>query len=107
MIKNKPKIAYKLFKVRKDGSLGSLFINPKDRHRVGIWLRSKTHPTDGFKVRTGWHCLGKPAAPHLSNKGRQWFKIIIKDYQKLKRPKSHGSMWFLARKMKIIKQYGK
>ena len=98
------KIAYKLFKVRKDGSLGSLFINPAARLKKGIWLRSKTYPTDGFKVRHGWHCLGKPSAPHLSNRGRKWFKIKIKQYSKLKRPKNHGSMWFLARKMKIINE---
>lgn len=103
MVIKKHKTAYKLFKVRKDGSLGSLFINPKARHKTGVWLKSSTYPTDGFKIRSGWHCLGRPKAPHLSNKGRQWFKIVIKEYQKLERPKSHGSMWFLARKMKILK----
>ena len=61
-------IAYKLFKVRKDGSIGSLFINQKDRLQINTWLEAKPHRTKGFAFRPGWHALFSPSAPHLSKK---------------------------------------
>lgn len=95
--------AYKLFRVRKDGSLGSLFINARDRLPVGEWLKAKTHPTDGFQVRTGWHCLPRPEAPHLSMKDRQWFEVSVKGVERLSRPHGQGTMWYIAEQMKIVR----
>lgn len=94
--------AYKLFRVRKDGSLGSLFINARDRLPIGKWLPAKTHLTKGFAVRTGWHCLPRPEAPHLSLKDRQWFRVDVKGVQKLTRPHAQGTVWYIAKSMKIV-----
>ena len=75
-------IAYKLLRVRKDGTLGSLFIDRKKVIEIGVWLKSESHQTKGYKYRPYFHCTSKPTAPHLSEKGRKWF---------------------LSKKMKVIK----
>jgi hypothetical protein len=95
-------IAYKLFRQRKDKSLGSLFINRKERLQKGIWLEAKPYLTKGYKFRPGWHVLPKPEAPHLSMKNRVWQKVKIKNYYEIQRPKSQGGNWFIAREMKIL-----
>ena len=48
-------IAYKLLRIRKDGSIGPLFINQKQRVPIGEWLDAEDHPTSGFAHRPGWH----------------------------------------------------
>ncbi len=95
-------IAYKLFRHYKDGSIHSLFIDKTKNLPLKKWLTAKKHPTKGFKVRFGWHSLEIPFAPHLSKKNRAWYKIEIKNYTKLTRPKNHGGMWFLAKEMRIL-----
>ena len=100
-------IAYKLLKIRKDQSLGPLFINCKQRIPMGKWLPAEDHPTKGFAHRPGWHCTNQPKAPHLSMKNRKWFQVEIKEWTELKRPKNQGGMWFLANYMKIIKSVKK
>ncbi len=95
-------IAYKLFRKRKDGTLGSLFINRRAVLPVGKWLIAETHPTSKFAVRHGWHCLAKPNAPHLSKRGRVWAKVEIEDYQTIQRPASQGGQWYLAGIMRIL-----
>lgn len=100
-------IAYKLFNVRKDGSIGPLFINRRQRIPMDEWLEAEDHPTKGYARRPGWHCCRTPEAPHLSEKGRQWYKVEIQDYQELVRPDSQGGKWYLAGRMKIIEKYFK
>jgi hypothetical protein len=95
--------AYKLFKVRRDGSIGSLFIKPRDRLPLNQWLHAENIPTKGYAVRAGWHAMAKPEAPHLSPKGRRWFEVEIEDHEQYERPKSQGGIWFLAQRMKILK----
>jgi hypothetical protein len=96
--------AYKLFRVRKDGTIGPLFINAKQRIPVGEWLQAETnHSKKGFAYRPGWHCCFKPVAPHLSEKGRAWYEIEIEDYTTYPRPESQGGEWVLANKIKVIK----
>lgn len=95
-------IAYKLLRVRKDGSLGSLFINRKAKLPLNEWLRAEDHETRGYKHRPGWHCLAKPVAPHLGKKGRQWYKVEITDVSTENRPESQGGTWYLAKNMKIL-----
>jgi len=97
-------IAYKLFRVMKDESIASLFINKKDRLQKGKWLKSECFPTNGFAVRKGWHCTSNPKAPHLSMKGRKWYEVEIESFTELKRPVSQGGMWYLADKIKIINE---
>lgn len=95
-------IAYKLFRQRADGSLGSLFIDARARLPVGKWIRAQENPTKGFALRKGWHCLPKPEAPHLSEKGRQWWKVDVKGVETLTRPHAQGCIWYIAKQMKIL-----
>jgi len=94
--------AYKLFRVMKDGSISSLFINKTVRHPLNKWLKSECYPTKGFQVRSGWHCTCKPNAPHLSMKDREWYEVYMLDVTELKRPESQGGMWYLADQIKIL-----
>lgn len=96
-------IAYKLFRKMKDGSLKSLFINKKQKLPIGEWLDAEEIPTKGFAIRKGWHCTAKPEAPHLSKKDRVWKKIEVQDYTEFQRPENQGGLWFLANRMKILK----
>ena len=96
---------YKLFKKRKDGSLGSLFINQLARLEFGKWYDAETnHTKKGFTYRPGWHCTETKNAPHLSEKNRVWCLVEIEDYTELIRPQIQGSKWYLANRMKIIKE---
>ena len=95
--------AYKLFRVRKDGSISSLFINKHERYPLNKWLTAKSYPTKGFAIRPHWHCTSQPVAPHLSTKGRAWFEVEMKDYTEFSRPEQQGGLWYLANKIKIIK----
>ena len=97
-------IAYKLFRIRKDGSLGSLFINRTIKLPLNKWLEAEDHKTKGYKHRPGWHCCPQPQAPHLSMKDREWFEVEINNYETEHRPESQGGLWFLANNMKIIRQ---
>ena len=103
--------AYKLLKQRRDGSLGPLFINAKQRVPVGEWLEAECHPTKGFAIRPGWHCTPKPVAPHLAKtpKGRPprvWCEVEIESITPFMRPKAQGGLWYLAKRMRIIRIIG-
>ena len=87
----------------KDGSLSSLFINKKDRYKIGEWMSAEFHPTNGYAERYGWHCTHAPCAPHLSMNNRSWFEVEIEDYEIIRRPESQGGIWFLAKQIKINK----
>ena len=69
--------AFKLFRTRKDGTLGPLFINMRLRIEPGAWYEAEDHPTKGFAHRPGWHCGDTPEAPHLSEEGRVWYEVEI------------------------------
>ena len=94
-------IAYKLLRVRKDGSLGPLFINRRQHIPVGRWLLAGYYPTRGYRPRAGWHCTKKPVAPHLTTKGRVWYEVEVRDAECYKRPESQGGEWVLAHLMKL------
>ena len=81
-------IAYKLLKIRKDGSIGSLFIDKRIRRPIGEWMIAENHPTKGFAHRPYFHCTSKPTAPHLSENGRKWFTVDIEEFEIMERPKS-------------------
>ena len=96
---------YKLVHRRKDGTLGPLYINRKQRITVGEWLNSEYHPTKGYAKRQGWHCTLKPNAPHIKEKDdRVWWEVEVEDFAYFKRPKSQGGLWVLANRMKLIKE---
>jgi hypothetical protein len=94
--------AFKLFRVRKDGTLGPLFINTRQRIELGLWYEAEDHPTKGYAHRPGWHCGRTPLAPHLSLEGRTWFKVEIEDFYRSPRPKHQGGEWLIAKRMKVI-----
>jgi len=96
-------IAYKLLRLRKDGTLGPLFINKSQVIPFGVWLEAEDHPTKGYAHRMGWHCGETPNAPHLSEKGRVWCEVEIEDYYTFKRPKNQGGYWLIAMRMKVNK----
>jgi hypothetical protein len=93
---------YKLMRLRKDGSLGPLFIGARQRIPVGKWLWAQDIPTKGYAHRPGWHILPEPHAPHLSEKGRVWVKVEFKYYSEHERPATQGGKWYLARRMKVV-----
>jgi hypothetical protein len=97
-------IAYKLFRKRKDGTLGPLFINRKQVIIPNIWLPAKAYRTKRFAFRPGWHCCSKPEAPHLKMEGRVWCLVEIQNFVGLLRPKAQGGMWYLAQRLKLIKE---
>jgi len=94
--------AYKLFTLRRDGTLGPLFINRRQRIPYDTWLPALNYPTKGYKVRPGWHVTKTPLAPHLSKKGRVWRAVEITDFKKLERPASQGGTWLLANWMRVL-----
>lgn len=63
------RFAYKLLRLRKDGSLGPLFINRRMRVPVGEWLSAENHPTKGYAVRQGWHATTAPGGAALEHSG--------------------------------------
>lgn len=99
-------IAYKLFRLRKDGSLGPLFINARQRLYVASPSSApyvaEAHPTKGFTFRPGWHCCSEPVAPHLSKRGRVWCRVKISDYTEHQRPASQGGLWYTANRLSIL-----
>ena len=96
--------AYKLFRKRKDGSLGSLFVNARRRLPVGEWMPAEAHHPTRLKFRPFWHCTPKPEAPHLSTKNRVWCEVEIEEVTEMKRPACQGGTWLLAKKCKIIRE---
>jgi hypothetical protein len=95
-------IGYKLFRQRKDGTLGPLFINKRLKLSPDIVYKAECIPTKGFKVRPGWHICSKPEAPHLSKKNRVWCKVWFDDYEEILRPKNQGGLWYIAKQMAIV-----
>jgi hypothetical protein len=99
--------AYKLLKKRKDGTLGPLFINCSQRIPIGEMLQAEAHRRKGYKFRPGWHCMCKPEAPHLTNKGRVWCEVEILEFEEEHRPESQGGLWYLAQKMRVTRELQK
>ena len=103
-------IAYKLFRQRKDGTLGPLFINARQRVPMGEWLEAEDHPTRGFAQRKGWHCTLTPNAPHLKLQPKGSTRVGARgegeDFEEYNRPESQGGTWVLAQRMKIIETIG-
>lgn len=94
--------AFKLLRVRKDGTLGPLFINCRQVIPIGKWLPAEDHPRKGYARRPGWHVAPRPCAPHLSLKGRVWMRVEVKDKVDLVRPAAQGGTWWLAKWMRVV-----
>ena len=94
--------AYKLFKLRRNGTIGPLFINKKQVVPIGQWLEAEDHKTKGYAHRVGWHACQLPVAPHLKMKGRVWCLVDIEDFVELKRPAAQGTKWYIAQVLKVL-----
>ncbi len=94
-------VAYKLFTRRKDGTLGPLFINRRQRVPIGRWVEAEPHRTRGFAFRPGWHACVRPFAPHLSKRGRVWCKVTLSGVQQYSRPAAQGGTWYTAQFLKV------
>jgi len=94
--------AFKLLRLRADGSLGPLFINRRQVIKPGVWLKAEDHPTKGYARRPGWHAAPAPNAPHLTNRGRRWMRVQLRNFRSLVRPKSQGGAWWIARWMRVV-----
>lgn len=93
---------FKLFRRRRDGSLGPLFINRRLRVPVGSWLEAEDHPTKGYAHRPGWHATLRQEAPHLRQGGdRVWCAVSLEGTQLYNRPESQGGTWVLAQKLRV------
>ena len=98
-------IAYKLFRVLKNGEITPLFINKTKRLPLKEWMEAEPHLTKDFKFRPYWHCTSKPIAPHLSMKNRAWYEVEIKDFKEMNRPNNQGGLWYLSNNLRIIQKY--
>ena len=97
-------IGYKLFRKRKDGSYGPLFINRKLRLEKGVLYDAEDHPTPGYAYRPGWHICSAKHAPHLTEKGRVWCKVEFDHKQTLQRPENQGGIWYLGHTLRILEE---
>ena len=100
-------IGYKLLRELKNGEISSLFINKKQRIKMGEWMMSMCYPTKGFAVRPGFHVLQRPLAPHLGMEGRAWYKVEIDDVTLMERPEAQGGIWMLCGRMKVLSKLTK
>ena len=96
------RVGYKLFRKRRNGSYGPLFINKTLQLYPHIAYDAECHPTKGFKVRPGWHICSKKNAPHLSKNGRVWCLVEFTDYEEIFRPDNQGGLWYIANRMMIL-----
>jgi hypothetical protein len=98
-------IAYKLMRLRKDGTVGPLFINRRLRIPLNTWMTAEDHPTRGFAHRPGFHCTAKPIAPHLKlSSDRVWYAVEIADFTTFERPQAQGGIWLLAQRMRLLRK---
>lgn len=95
-------VGYKLFRKRKDGSYGPLFIGRRQRLYIGTLYVADSIPTKGYAFRPGWHICSEPIAPHLSKKNRVWCKVSFNLRDTIIRPKNQGGIWYLGSEMIII-----
>lgn len=98
------KTGYKLFRKRRDGTYGPLFINKDLRLMPGEWYDAEFHPTKGFAERQGWHIMAKPVAPHLTERNRVWCMVRFSNWKPFTRPVNQGGQWYLAQRMKIVSE---
>lgn len=99
-------LVFKLFRLRRDGSLGPLFINRRQVVPVGEWLPAEDHPTKGYAHRPGWHCTFHPHAPHLKSgpgSGRVWTECEAEGVRVYSRPESQGGKWVLADRLRVVR----
>lgn len=104
--------AYKLLRVRPNGTVSPLFFERGKSLPIGVWIKATLGLVKkGFAPRSGFHTLAQPHAPHLnmelaSGERREFWEVEIKDYETFRRPDSQGGVWFLSNEMKLVKKVG-
>ena len=96
---------YKLLTLRKDGSLGPLFINKRQRLEIGVTYPAEDHQKKGYAHRPGWHAALAPVAPHLKQgpgSGRVWARVEMTGVVEHKRPANQGGVWVLGQTLRIV-----
>ena len=96
-----------MLKLRKDGTIGSLFINAKARLPIGKWMKAEPYRKKGYAYRPGWHVMTTMNAPHLKEEGRVWANVEVRGVKEMHRPESQGGTWLICNEMKITKVHGK
>lgn len=92
--------AYKLLRVRADGTLGSLRMDAGRKLPPGEWLPAGNHARPGLAPHPGWHALTAPASKHFKMlPGRRWYRVELSSVTEYPRP---GEMWLVAGCMRII-----
>ena len=99
-------IAYKLFSVRANGTLGPLFISTGTVVPVGQWLEGHCIPTQGFSIRQGWHACPTPTAPHLTlcpkgKRPRVWCRVELAG--KVEHKGTPQGPWLIAERMRVLR----
>lgn len=100
--------AYKLLRLRRDGTLGPLFVGRGLVLRPGVRYRARADlPHPGLAHRPGFHCCAEPRAPHIklrltSGERRVWCRVSISGYRRHRRPESQGGLWYTAAFMTIV-----
>ena len=101
--------AYKVLRIRQDGTLGSCFINRKARLPMGVVLEAEDHPTSGFGHKPGWHTCSTMSAPVMTHnakaklENRHWFEVDIEDVIENPRPPQQGGMCYRSQRMTIVR----
>jgi hypothetical protein len=104
--------AYKVLRVRRDGTIGSCFINRSATLPVGEWLKAEDHPTSGFAHKPGWHTCSTQSAPVMTHnakarkENRYWFRVEIASYDENPRPPEQGGMCYRSFFMRIVEKLG-
>jgi hypothetical protein len=101
-------IGYKLFRKRKDGTYGTLFINTKLRMIKGVVYQEEDHPTKGFAHRMGWHILPRQESNRLAVKthwcNRVWCTVEFEYKDTIYKPESQGGMVYIGSTIKILEE---
>ena len=97
-------IGFKLFRKRRDGTYGPLFINRRQRLDLNRPYDYEDHPTKGYAHRPGWHICSEPVAPHLSKKDRVWCKVWFECMGTIERPECQGGIWYLGSRIVILEE---
>jgi len=103
-------LAYKLVRVRVDGSFGSLFVDKSRVLPAGKWIKADLRIPPRRRIaggrvlvyRPGWHAVNSPRIPHLTGRGRAVVMVFLRGgVREWKRPGAQGGTWFTARQMLI------
>lgn len=102
---------WKLFQLRKDGTLRPLFLDTGETLPYNVWIEAQDNTSlarkKGLQPRPGWHATLLPNAPHLklelaSGEKRIWARVKLRGVTLYERPESQGGTWVLAREMMLI-----